>query len=199
MTISSLPSPFGTGASGASAYSSGNAKVSATTQAILDAVAKATGGTTSSAASGNGVSISTDAKLAAADAADNVRDFGELTTEVRAELDKGDADVTEMSGRALAAIVLNRSNNFSRTEIAAAKKELDGRTREDFALLAGGGNVLGGLSAYNQQLVSQYDSMSDEEREARGWTPAMRASAEAFVNSSQNIITSLFDQLNQDE
>ena len=204
MTVSSLSSSslmtlLGMNTTSGSTYNAnGSSSVDPTTQAILDAVAKASGSTTGTTTSGNGVSISTDAKLAAADATDNAKDFGALTTEVRTELDSGKADMTTMSGRALSAIILNQSKNFSSSEIAAAKHELNGRSREDFTLLAGGGNVMGGLSAYNTQLVSQYDSMSDEERQARGWTPAMRSSAQAFVTASQSTTTtSLFDQINQ--
>jgi hypothetical protein len=64
---------------------------------------------------------------------------------------------------------------------------------------SGNGNAVGGLAAYDRQLVSQYDSMSDEERQARGWTKSMRDSAQSFVDTSQNTTTSLFDVLNQDD
>ena len=89
MTISSL---FGTIGSAASAYG-GITSANPATQTILDAVAKATGATTGGA-TGNGVTISTDAKLAAAEAADKGKDFTALTAEVRQTLDKGDADMT---------------------------------------------------------------------------------------------------------
>ncbi len=169
------------------------------TQAVRAALAKATAATTAPApatSSGNGVTISAAARLAAATAADKSKDFNALATEVRNALDDKSADLTEMSGRALAAIMLDRNGQFTRTEIAAAKSELTGRTREDFTVLATGSSALGGLGAYNQQLVSQYDAMSDEEREARGWTPALRNSAAAFIQGSQTA-SSLFDAIDQ--
>lgn len=190
LSSSSLMSLLGTTSSTGSTYGYGTSDVSATTQAILDQISRATGATSSS----NGVSISTDARLAAAEAADNAKDFSVLATEVRQELDHGTTPMTGMSGRALAAVVLNQGNAFSSTEIAAAKQELDSRTRQDFTLTAGSGGT-GGLAAYDQQLVSQYDATSDEEREARGWTKAMRDSAASFVTTSQATTTSLFDAI----
>ena len=103
-----------------------------------------------------------------------------------------------MSGRALATIILNRISDFSRAEIAAAKQELNSRSRQDFTALAGSG-ALGGLGAYNQQLMSRYDAMSPEEREARGWTAAMRDSAGAFVTATTQSGSSLFELLHSNE
>lgn len=195
MSITSLFNSLGA----QSAYGYGSGSASSATSSLFDAVTQATGGSISTTAtpSANGVSISTNAKLAAAAAADNAKDFTALAGEVRKALDDGNADLSEMSGRALATIILNRDGQFSRSELASAKAELAGRARDDFTALARGGASLSAISAYNQQLVSQYDAMSAEEREARGWTQQIHDSAQAFVSGSQNML-SLFDMLDEE-
>jgi len=55
-------------------------------------------------------------------------------------------------------------------------------------------------AGYDQQLVSDYDAMSPEERQVRGWTSQVRDSAASFVSattaSSTGSNSSLFDLLN---
>ncbi|SDD11143.1 hypothetical protein SAMN05444678_10946 [Sphingomonas sp. YR710] len=158
--------------------------------------------------SANGVSISPAAKIAAAEQADNKKDFTALSNEVRSTLDAQYAaakaakttskpDLSQMSGRALSAIILNKTASFSSSEIAAAKQELGNRTRADFASATSGGASLSALTVYNQQIVSQYDSITQEERDARGWTDKLRSSAAAFTTAMANgrATSSLFDML----
>lgn len=196
----SLMSLISTGLSQSLGQSSGSSATSASdgvTLALQKLIASKGGGTT--ATSSNGVNISASAKIAAAEAADNAKDFATLTSDVRATLDAQykdggkTPDLSEMSGRALAAIALNRGKDFSTKEVAAAKAELGARTRNEFTASIGGSATMSGLAAYNQMLVSQYDSMSTEEREALGWTDKVRASAASFVGSNGQ--ASLFDQL----
>ncbi len=147
------------------------------------------------------VAISPAAQLAAASLEDNKKDFAALATEVRAVLDKsyaaggakGDPTVSGMTGRALASIVLNRNGGFSRTEVAAAKRALNEQMRGEFATASSGrGGQMAGLAAYSKQVVGQYDRMSAEEREARGWTDRFRTSNADFASQT---MPSLFDQM----
>lgn len=160
----------------------------------------------------NTASISVSAKIAAAEKIDNAKDFTTLSHDVRATLDaayavaktvgkSGAPDLSEMSGRALAAIILNKTGSFNGSEQAAAKHELQQRTRDEFTTALSSGSGLTALSSYNQLLVGEYDAISPEEREARGWTSALRDSAESFVSSTSGSSTgnsSLFDLLNDD-
>jgi hypothetical protein len=202
----SLMSLITTGSSQTSSSSSASASTAAAIKAAIAASTASTTTTTSSGSgSGNGVTISAAAKIAAAEVTDNAKDFATLTGDVRKTLDAQYAadktagktsstpDIGEFSGRALAAVALNRDGDFSSKEVAAAKAELRTRTREQFSSLVGNSMSLGGMAAYNQQLVSQYDSMSSEEREALGWTDKIRSSAASFVGTSSQ--PSLFDQL----
>ena len=160
---------------------------------------------TTTATSTNGVSISSAAKVAAAEAADNAKAFATVGTETRATIDAQkeagkSLDLSELSGRALAAMILDKDKQFSAAEKAAAKTELNKRTRDEFVSTVGGSATLTTLASYNQLMVKDYDSMSAEEREARGWTSQTRAQAAAFVATASNTSTSsLFDLLNQND
>ena len=206
--MSLITSGYSSSTTGSSASTSASTSASATTAAALQAlIASKSGATAAAGATGSasGVSISLAAKIAAAEATDNAKDFSKLTSDVRATLDAQYAadktagkasstpDIAEYSGRALAAMALNRGGDFSGKEVAAAKAELRERTREQFTSAVGGSNMLSSLATYNQQLVSKYDAMSSEEREALGWTDKVRASAASFVGTSSQ--PSLFDQL----
>src|SRR5205814_8228995 len=110
--------------------------------------------------------------------------------------------LSEMSGRALAVIILNKTSSFSGSEQAAAKRELGQRTRAEFTTAFSSGSGPTALTGYNQLLVSEYHAISPEERQARGWTSALRDGAASFVNSTSGSSTgnsSLFDLLNADD
>jgi hypothetical protein len=161
---------------------------------------------TSASSAQNSASISKAALIAAAEADDNKKDFTALSADVRAALDAATAagaktpDLSEMSGRALAAIILNKNGSFTSSEQVAAKAELRQRTKDEFASVAASGGTISALSGYDQQLVSDYDAMSPEERQVRGWTSQVRDSAASFVSattaSSTGSNSSLFDLLN---
>jgi len=165
------------------------------------------------AAGADSASISISAKIAAAEKSDNGKDFTTLSNGVRSTLDAGYAaakaagtsstpDLSEISGRALAAIILNKTNAFSGSERSAARTELRQRTRDEFTTALSSGSGLTALTSYNQLLVSEYDAISPEEREARGWTSTLRSSAENFVSGTSGSATgnsSLFDLLNADD
>lgn len=202
MTVSSI----NTGVSSALSYSL--SRLTASAQATIDAASKdsesATTGTTSPS---SGVSISRAARIAAAEKVDNAKDFSTLSQQVRQTLDaqyasaeEGKADLTEMSGRALAAIALNKTSAFNPREMAAARKELNERARVELAAALKTGNAMDALVSYNEQLVADYDGMTQEERDARGWTDKTRSTADAFittVNGAENT-PSLFDLLNEE-
>jgi hypothetical protein len=150
-----------------------------------------------------GVSISADAQAAAAEAADNKRDFNDLANEIRSSLDTlyaaekaagkpQSANFANLSGRALSAVVLNEGNQFTPDEQRQAKAALDQQTRDAFKAAVQGGMSMSSLSSYSQGLVAQYDAMSPEERQARGWTESFRDNAAKVVSQGS---LSLFDQI----
>jgi hypothetical protein len=151
----------------------------------------------------NGVSLSPAAQAAAAETADNAKDFGDLAKEIRSSLDTlyaaekaagkpQTANFNQLSGRALSAIVLDKGNQFTPAEQRAAKTALDQQTKDNFASAVSGGMSMSSLSSYSQSLVAQYDAMSPEERQARGWTPQFRDNAAKVVTEGS---LSLFSQM----
>ncbi len=94
--------------------------------------------TTTNAGQGDVATISPAARRASAQIADAKKDFTALAKEVRATLDAqyksagktATPKLDELSGRALAAVALNQSGGFSRTEVSAAKAALQSRDRE---------------------------------------------------------------------
>jgi hypothetical protein len=151
----------------------------------------------------NGVSLSPAAQAAAAETADNAKDFGDLAKEIRSSLDTlyaaekaagkpQTANFSQLSGRALSAIVLDKGNQFTPAEQRAAKTALDQQTKDNFASAVSGGMSMSSLSSYSQSLVAQYDAMSPEERQARGWTPQFRDNAAKVVTEGS---LSLFSQM----
>ncbi|MGP7795057.1 hypothetical protein [Sphingomonas sp. CLY1604] len=136
---------------------------------------------------GDVATISLGARRAAAQLADARKDFGALAKEVRASLDshsQGSTGLEAMSGRALAAIALDHGDVFSRTEVVAAKAELQARERQGVTSAMRSGGGLAGLATYSQTLVSDYDTMSSEERQARGWSDRTRSAAAALVTQT---------------
>ena len=158
--------------------------------------------TTDTSTDDNGVSISPTAQAAAAEADDNAKDFTDLSNEIRSSLDTlyaaekaagkpQTANFSQLSGRALSAVVLDQGKQFTPAEQRAAKTALDQQTKDDFASAISGGMSMSSLSSYSQSLVTQYDAMSPEERQARGWTQQFRDNAAKVVTEGS---LSLFDQ-----
>ena len=184
--------------SGSQSLYSGIQLSPAAQQAIADQAAANAPIPAPTAPEGDTTQISDAAKAAAAAKADNAKDFGELTKEVRANLDaqytagtpKGHPDLSGLSGRALASIALNKDGSFSPAETALAKKTLNDQTRASFLSATSSGQGLTALAAYSQQAVTQYDNMSAEERQARGWTDQFRANNQSFVTNAN--VTSMF-------
>ncbi|MBL4615553.1 MAG: hypothetical protein JKY27_11860 [Magnetovibrio sp.] len=121
-------------------------------------------------------------RIANGDAA-NERAFGDVTNDARAALDQqyaeaeadgqklSDAiDFSDFSGRSLAAVALNNNDQFSDAEVGSAKSEIRQRSANAIRAAFGQSQGSGGASAFAQNIISQYGSMSNEEREAAGWT-----------------------------
>jgi hypothetical protein len=159
--------------------------------------------TTDTSTVDTGVSISPTAQAAAAETADHAKNFTDLANEIRSSLDTlhaaekaagkpQAANFSQLSGRALSAVVLNQGNQFTPAEQRAAKTVLDQQTKNDFASATSSGMSMSSLSSYSQSLVAQYDAMSAEERQARGWTSQFRDNAAKVVSEGS---LSLFSQV----
>jgi hypothetical protein len=143
--------------------------------------AKATGAVGGSSGSSS-VSITLEAKRAAAAKADADKSPTALAGELRASLNgqyktggKNSADLTVLSGRALATIALNESNQFSRAEIAAAKLELRARDRQSaLAAISSGPLTSTSLSTYMRDMIATRSLMSSEEQQLREANPNLR-------------------------
>ncbi|MGV8954178.1 MAG: hypothetical protein ACOH2M_23975 [Cypionkella sp.] len=79
-------------------------------------------------------------------------------------------DLSSFDSRSLSAMVLDTGDQFSTEEKAAAKSALHGKSGA--ALLAGFNNATksGDPTAFSQNVISIYSSMSAEERQAAGWS-----------------------------
>lgn len=192
--------------SGNSSNSSGSSYINSTVSAALAKIGSTSGATkdaSTPASSDTGVSISANAQAAASEADDNKKDFADLAKEIRSSLDTlyaaekaagkpKTANFANLSGRALSAVVLDQGNQFTPAERHQAKVALDQQTRTAFVSATSGGMSMSSLSSYSQSLVAQYDAMSPEERQARGWTQSFRDNAAKVVSEGS---LSLFDQI----
>lgn len=198
VSLTSILSSYGYGTS-----STSQTDASATVQAALQKLAAQTETkAASSSSSGTQVNIS-QAALAAANAkADNEKDASVVLTETRAALDaqyadgtaKGSADLSKLSGRALALMALNKDGTFSAAESRAAKNALKEDTRSSFMSAMSGGLDASSIASFSTQIAAQFDDMSPEEREARGWSEQFR-NASADFSTKINDMPSLFDQI----
>jgi hypothetical protein len=203
VSLPSILSSYGLNSSSTSTSQTDASAASATITAALQKLAKeAEAKSAAASTSGTAVSISPAAQAAAAAAADNAKDAGVLTTEVRANLDaqyaagtaKGSADLSSLSGRALALMALNKDGTFSAAESRAAKQALRESTQASFVSAMSKGLDASSIASFSTQLASQYDDMSAEEREARGWSEQFRNS-NSDVSSKIADMPSLFDQI----
>lgn len=128
------------------------------------------------------VSITVEAKRASAEKADAARTPAELTSAVRKSLDKqyvqngrDSGDLRDMSGRALATIILNEDGKFSKGEIAAAKQELRARDRQLAIGVIGSGTLTSAsLATYLSETLAARSQMSAEEQRLREINPQLR-------------------------
>lgn len=198
-SLSSIMSSYGFGTTSSTTQTDASATVQAALQKLADdAAAKAA----ASSSSGTQVNISQAALAAAAAKADNAKDASVVLTETRAALDaqyaagtaKGSADLSQLSGRALAIMALNKDGSFSAAESRAAKNALQQDTRTSFLSAMSGGLDASSIANFSTQLAAQYDNMSPEEREARGWTEQLRNTSADFSSKIADM-PSLFDQI----
>ena len=115
--------------------------------------------------------------------AGKTRDFADVTRDARAALDNQyeearaagkrlsqALDVSHFDDRSLSAIALNNDDQFSNSEVWAAKMETRSRTSK--AILAAYDNsiISNDPNSLAKNIIAQYGSMSDEERQAAGWS-----------------------------
>lgn len=128
------------------------------------------------------------------------RDILKVAGDVRAALDaqysdpagaQGDKiDLSPFDDRELAAIALDKGDQFSAQEVAAAKSEIRTRTASSFASYGANGGAAT-TSSLGSDLIARYAGMSDEERQAQGWTPELYAKLVQNEQLSQRM-TSMF-------
>lgn len=144
--------------------------------------------------------------------AGTTKTFGTVATDVRAALDaqasiaaeKGTelvydparkfgqlVDFSSIDNRSLSAITLNQDQLFSNQEIYAAKKELDTRTRTSILNSLKQSQQSGDPSQLSLGILQSYSAMSDEERQASGWTPAFRDNVVQSYKTTSNILSIL--------
>jgi hypothetical protein len=135
------------------------------------------------------------------------RDIGKVASDVRTVLDKqyasatgegmavspddGTIDFSKFDDRSLAAVALNKGDQFSEHEIAQAAAEVKTRNRDSVSS-AYKSTQGADSSAFGKNLLTQYAAMSDEERQAAGWTPALYDKMVALQNLSDKL-ASLFN------
>ena len=103
-------------------------------------------------------------------------------------------DLSGLSSRSLSAIVLDKEGQFSTQEVAAAKSQL--RTKSSAVLMAGlkSASQSTDPTAFSQNVISAFSSMSAEERQAAGWSDKLYEAAVANYSSSSKLLE-MFNQL----
>jgi hypothetical protein len=135
-------------------------------------------------------------------ASPRTRDINAVATDVRSVLDKqyasatgegmattpddGTIDFSKFDDRSLAAVALNKGGQFSEHEIAQAAAEVKTRNRDSISS-AYKSTQGSDSSAFGKSLITQYTAMSDEERQAAGWTPALYDKMVALQNLSDKL------------
>ncbi|KKC35628.1 hypothetical protein WH87_16445 [Devosia epidermidihirudinis] len=100
-------------------------------------------------------------------------------------------DMSKLDSRSLSSIVLDTTNQFSPEEVRTAKSTLHGKSGA--ALLAGFNSAAKSSdpSAFSQNIISLFASLSPEERQAAGWTDKFyQAAVESY--QSTNKLTQMF-------
>lgn len=103
-------------------------------------------------------------------------------------------DLSALSSRSLSAIVLDEEGQFTSQEIAAAKSQL--RTKSSSVLMAGlkSASQSTDPTAFSQNVISAFSSLSPEERQAAGWSDKLYEAAVANYSSSNKLLE-MFNQL----
>lgn len=103
-------------------------------------------------------------------------------------------DLSDLSSRTLSAIVLNEGDQFSADEIKAAQSTM--RTKSSATLMAGlkAAGQSGDPTAFSQNVIAAFSSLSVEERQAAGWSDQLYEAAMANYTTSSKL-AQMFDQL----
>lgn len=106
-------------------------------------------------------------------------------------------DMSAFDSRTLSAIALNTGTKFAPEEVAAASAAL--RNKSGAALLAGFQSAAKSSdpTAFSQNIISIYSSMSAEERQAAGWSDAFYQAAVASYQSTSKL-TQMFAEAGGD-
>ena len=106
-------------------------------------------------------------------------------------------DLSSFPSRTLSAIALNTENKFAPEEVNAAKGAL--RTKSGAALLAGFQNAAKSSdpTAFSQNIIAMFSSMSAEERQAAGWSDNFYQAAVASYESTSKL-TQMFAEAGGD-
>jgi hypothetical protein len=106
-------------------------------------------------------------------------------------------DLNRFDSRSLSAIALNTGDKFTAEEARHAEAAL--RTKSGAALLAGFQNAAKSSdpTAFSQNIMAIFSSMSPEERQAAGWSDKFyQAAVESYVSTSK--LTQMFAQAGGD-
>ena len=103
-------------------------------------------------------------------------------------------DLSGLSSRSLSAIVLDKEGQFTSQEVAAAKSQL--RTKSSSVLMAGlkSASQSSDPTAFSQNVISAFSSLSAEERQAAGWSDQLYEAAVANYSTSNKLLE-MFNQL----
>lgn len=103
-------------------------------------------------------------------------------------------DLSGLSSRSLSAIVLNEGDQFTSQEIQAARSVL--RTKSSAALMTGlkSASQSSDPTAFSQNVISAFSSLSAEERQAAGWSDQLYEAAVANYATSNKLLE-MFNQL----
>jgi hypothetical protein len=95
-------------------------------------------------------------------------------------------DLSKLSSRALSSIVLDKSGEFTPTEINAARSAL--QAKSGATLLAGfqSASKSGDPTAFSQNIIAAFTSLSHEERLAVGWSDQLyQAAMQSYATTSK--------------
>jgi hypothetical protein len=111
---------------------------------------------------------------------------GKMPTFNRATTTGTFIDVSAFSSRALSAMVLDSGGQFSTEEVNAARTVL--KAKSGATLLAGfqSANKSGDPTAFSQNIISAFTSLSAEERQAVGWSEQLyQAAMQSYATTSK--------------
>nr|WP_314258640.1 hypothetical protein [uncultured Devosia sp.] len=106
-------------------------------------------------------------------------------------------DMSKFESRTLSSIVLDTTGKFTAPEISAAQSAMRGKSGA--ALVAGFQNAAKSSdpTAFSQNIMSLFNSMSAEERQAAGWSDSFyQAAVDSYVSTSK--LTQMFAQAGGD-